>query len=349
MPVRRSTSSANPFPAAIVALGLLFQDIEVALHQLVASEPFEGGALLSALGIVQSSSSMLEVALGLFELLVTNSPETGSGADPQRSIRGLECREDARVSVLLGDLPALDPLVADTKEVARVRADVDRVLGSTDDPADQRLGALRGLHHGMGRREGASPSLLEDGLEDGQFVRRGREPVGVVGGIIKQLTSIDLLARVGVKKNGSLVASRRAINFVEGSNITLTIVDDSGNEEVDVLITGAAGGGGVGGMPVFWKTGNFTISESGVYIVDSSSAVVTATLPALAAVGSTGMRVIVKRHGSNYVDVDTNAADDFEPGSLQTIRLFTNWSALSLAGSLSGDYWYELGFYGSVT
>ena len=173
--------------------------------------------------------------------------------------------------------------------------------------------------------------------------------LGVVGGIIKQLTSIDLLARVGVKKNGSLVASRRAINFVEGSNITLTIVDDSGNEEVDVLITGAAGGGGVGGMPVFWKTGNFTISESGVYIVDSSSAVVTATLPALAAVGSTGMRVIVKRHGSNYVDVDTNAADDFEPGSLQTIRLFTNWSALSLAGSLSGDYWYELGFYGSVT
>lgn len=173
--------------------------------------------------------------------------------------------------------------------------------------------------------------------------------LGVVGGIVKQIASLDILARVGVKKNGSLVGSRRGINFVEGSNITLAISDDAGNEEVDVVITGAAGGGGVGGMPVFWKTSNFTISESGVYLVDSSTQVVTATLPALAAVGADGMRVIIKRHGANYVDVDTNAADDFEPGSLQTLRLFTNWSALSLAGSTAGDYWYELGFYGSIT
>jgi hypothetical protein len=52
-------------------------------------------------------------------------------------------------------------------------------------------------------------------------------------------------ARVAVNKNsGATVGTRRRINFIEGSNITLTISDDAGNEEVDVTID-AAGGGGV--------------------------------------------------------------------------------------------------------
>lgn len=53
-------------------------------------------------------------------------------------------------------------------------------------------------------------------------------------------------ARVAVSKAGTLVGTRRKINFIEGSNVTLTIADDSGNEEVDVTIAASGGGGGGG-------------------------------------------------------------------------------------------------------
>lgn len=39
-----------------------------------------------------------------------------------------------------------------------------------------------------------------------------------------------------VSKNGTPVASRRYLNFIEGSGITLTVADDSGDTEVDVTI-----------------------------------------------------------------------------------------------------------------
>lgn len=54
-------------------------------------------------------------------------------------------------------------------------------------------------------------------------------------------------ARVAINKNsGATVGTRRRINFIEGSNVTLTIADDAGNEEVDVTIAASGGGGGGG-------------------------------------------------------------------------------------------------------
>src|SRR5205823_5234230 len=52
----------------------------------------------------------------------------------------------------------------------------------------------------------------------------------------KLQSSIDGNARVRVSKNGAAVGSRRTVNFIEGSNITLTAADDSANEKVDVTI-----------------------------------------------------------------------------------------------------------------
>lgn len=47
-------------------------------------------------------------------------------------------------------------------------------------------------------------------------------------------------ARVSVSKNsGATVGTRRRINFIEGSNVSLTVFDDAGNEEVDVTIASA--------------------------------------------------------------------------------------------------------------
>jgi len=52
-------------------------------------------------------------------------------------------------------------------------------------------------------------------------------------------------ARVAVRKNstGGAVGTRRQINFIEGSNVTITVADDNANEEVDVTIAAAGGGG----------------------------------------------------------------------------------------------------------
>jgi hypothetical protein len=56
--------------------------------------------------------------------------------------------------------------------------------------------------------------------------------------------TLDSNARVQVKNNGAAVGTRRAINFIAGSNVTLSISDDASNEEVDVTISAAGGGGG---------------------------------------------------------------------------------------------------------
>ena len=53
---------------------------------------------------------------------------------------------------------------------------------------------------------------------------------------------LDAIAKTTVRKNtGSNIGSRRRLNFIEGSGISLTITDDSGNEEVDVNISTTGG------------------------------------------------------------------------------------------------------------
>lgn len=61
---------------------------------------------------------------------------------------------------------------------------------------------------------------------------------------------IDSNARVNVKKAGSSVGIRRGLNLIEGTNVTLTVTDDSGNEEVDVTINAATASGAAGQMLV---------------------------------------------------------------------------------------------------
>ena len=57
-------------------------------------------------------------------------------------------------------------------------------------------------------------------------------------------STADTNARVSVSNNGTSIGARRTINFIPGSNVTLTIADDSSNEEVDVTINSTASGGG---------------------------------------------------------------------------------------------------------
>lgn len=54
--------------------------------------------------------------------------------------------------------------------------------------------------------------------------------------------SIPQNARVGVRKNSTGSTSlRRRLNFIEGSNVSITVSDDSGDEEVDITISATTG------------------------------------------------------------------------------------------------------------
>ncbi len=64
---------------------------------------------------------------------------------------------------------------------------------------------------------------------------------------LKRNNGTDAIREIGavtVEKNGTVVGTRRNINFIEGTNITLTIAEDSANDEIDVTIAASGGGGG---------------------------------------------------------------------------------------------------------
>lgn len=72
-------------------------------------------------------------------------------------------------------------------------------------------------------------------------------PLTLTGGVLDfdEAATLGNNARVAVAKNsGATVGTRRKINFIEGSNVTLTVTDDSVNEEVEVTIAATGGGGG---------------------------------------------------------------------------------------------------------
>lgn len=74
-----------------------------------------------------------------------------------------------------------------------------------------------------------------------------------------------------VRKNSTgTIFSRPQINLIEGSNVTLTVADDAGNDEIDVTIASSGGGAGAtwteveidfGATPQWSKT--FTIIDAG--------------------------------------------------------------------------------------
>jgi hypothetical protein len=82
---------------------------------------------------------------------------------------------------------------------------------------------------------------------------------------------IHILPNMGVVKSDKVIVRknsagsdfiRRRLNLIEGSNVTLTVADDSANNEVDVTIAAASGGGNQRASfgTVFEKAERFTLT-----------------------------------------------------------------------------------------
>jgi len=56
--------------------------------------------------------------------------------------------------------------------------------------------------------------------------------------------NLDANARLATSKGGTLIGTRRGLNLIEGTNVTMTIADNAGSERVDVTINAAVAGGG---------------------------------------------------------------------------------------------------------
>lgn len=100
--------------------------------------------------------------------------------------------------------------------------------------------------------------------------------------------------KVRISKNGALIGTRREINFVEGSNVTLTVNDNAGANRVDITISSTGGGGGgIGGSGTIDFIPKFTSSTSiGDSIIKeaSNNSISIATFLVLSASGLSGIK-----------------------------------------------------------
>lgn len=166
--------------------------------------------------------------------------------------------------------------------------------------------------------------------------------------------NLSSIPRIAIQKAGSLIGRRRTLNFIEGSNVTLTVQDDAGNKRVNCTIASSAGGGGAATYgPAFRATGRYLLPSSHITPAGSLSSIsagfvvlVPFAVPASVDVTSLGLIVVsasstgVARMGVYNTDSDgaptTVAIDSGEVSTASSGNKEATFSASTLA---AGTYW----------
>lgn len=118
---------------------------------------------------------------------------------------------------------------------------------------------------------------------------------------------LDAIARVIVRKNsGANVGTRRRLNLIEGTGITITVADDSGGEEVDITIASSASI--VTGIP-------FIIDGAGATITTGQKGHIEVPF----ACTITGWTILADQSGSIVVDIWKDSYANYPPAVGDTI------------------------------
>lgn len=123
---------------------------------------------------------------------------------------------------------------------------------------------------------------------------------------------LDANARVAVRKNSAgATSTRRRVNLIEGSNITITVADDAGAEEVDVQIDATVPDASIYAYRTIAANATAAAGDQVIFIDVTSGAV---TLALLTAVGRGGKWYSVKVIGSgtNLATIDPNGSETFD-------------------------------------
>lgn len=117
-------------------------------------------------------------------------------------------------------------------------------------------GSLRTLGTGAQQATAGNDSRLSDARTP-----TAHKTSHETGGSDALTGSLDANARVAVRKNSGVpIGTRRRLNLIEGSGVTLTVADDGVSEEIDITVAAAA-------ADPSYSPGSFTIAtETGRYI-----------------------------------------------------------------------------------
>ena len=97
-------------------------------------------------------------------------------------------------------------------------------------------------------------------------------PDGTGGGTSFSITPSSTIQLINVENNGVSSSTRSTLNFIAGSNVSISVVDNAGNTSADVTISSTGGGGGSGTVTsVGATTSSVGLSITGSPITTSGS------------------------------------------------------------------------------
>ncbi len=142
---------------------------------------------------------------------------------------------DAAAAIAKTKLANLDVVNADVNAAAAI--------------AESKLNLATDAAAGVGSRRTLGPGALQAAPGNDARLSDARTPTAHQSthqsGNADALTgNLDANARLATSKAGTLIGTRRGLNLIQGTNVTLTMTDSVANERVDVTIDAAAGGGG---------------------------------------------------------------------------------------------------------
>ena len=116
--------------------------------------------------------------------------------------------------------------------------------------------------------------------------------------------TLDAVALVRVAKAGTTIGSRTRINFIDGSGATVTVADDSGNDEVDVTVS-------AGPVTLNAQTGTtytLVLTDASKLLTLSNASAITMTVPPNSSVAfPIGTRIDLLQIGAGQVTVAQGA------------------------------------------